>query len=755
MPEPVGSPGSVSTASTTTFEIPVARTREPPASRRVWRRRLLTYLAATAFFLLAFSGAFHAIVLHPESRLLNGFGFSDAVGGLRSYWAASFQHQNPLTFKHDALSGAPQGDNNPNVAALTLANGGLQTAFLWATHGLLGWVGAWNAYFVLTVLASSLAMFAFLDWLGCNFVAALFGGYVFGFNAYAIERAFAGHVGLLANWVFVLLLATLLWSRGRRLLPSSAAIGGTIALAFYNSAYLGLFAAFMALVYFAVELITDPGARKRSRTAALVVASFFISLVALAPVLVLYARNRSAVGGAAGHPLAQIYDYSVGGLRYLRPSPRNPLVHWLSGEHQSRYLVEHTVFFGYTTITLAITGAVLLARRDTWLRESEARRRTAVYVVVLALAGFLMSLGPRIQLGPLGLATTPAWLLAHATTFWRVYARFGVLVGFALSIAAALALSSLAKRRGRAWSFLPAIALAAVVLELLPGNMGALDTTARPKWVQWLAAHPHGIVASYPFFLGLNPAATLITEDYWFQTLDHHPRFQSVGPLLTSRPEAIRFLAQDVGQPLAARILATEDVRYAVLHDDVYRAQEQKPPTPNPRYFTLQARFGPVRIYSIRAPKTSISQAVDDNQVAIARLQGQQGAGVLTGRGFNRPELYKRAASAWMIQNGILEIVNSGGPKRVELKGVAFSNGLPRLLLLRDNWGRLVGRQVIYPYDVHLRFPPFEIPPGRSTLRLTAYPGAWEVGPTDPRKASVFLSGLTTDPLPTWTPVPS
>jgi hypothetical protein len=710
---------------------------------------LVAYVAAAGLLLVAFVGAFDSIVLHPESRLLNGFGFSDAAPSLRTYWATSYQGDNPLTFRHDKLSGAPQADNAS--PALVLANGAVQTAFVWVFHDVLGWVGAWNAFFLLTMLASGLAMFAFLDWLGCGFLAALFGAYVFSFNTYALERAYSGHLGLLANWVFVLLLALLLWSRRWSLQVASAAIGGTIALAFYNSAYLGLFAGFMVFVYFAVDLAAARGSRGARRALALSLGTCLCSLLALLPVLLLYAGDRSAVRTNAGHSIGQIYAYSISGLRYLEPSPRNPLVRRLTGEHWSRYLSEHSVFFGYTTLVLAVVGFVLFVLGNAWLSQQYDRRQTCIFIAALGLASFVMSLGPKAHLGSLELPM-PSDALAHVTTFWRVYARFGVLVGFALAIAAGLTLTAISKLPGRFWSAVPLVALMLVVFELVPGNVGAVNTNAKPKWVQWLVAHPKGIVASYPFFFGKDPAGSLITRDYWYQTIDHHPRFQSRAPDLSSRAEAIRFLASDVTQPLAAQVLAAEGVRYVVLHDYVYRAERQSVPNPYSPYFALRARFGPVQIYSVRAPRVNIDHALAANEDEIARLlQQQEGAGVVTGNGFNKSELYHGVRSAWMTQNGVLRIVNSGERKRVKLDGIMFSNQTPRLVVLTDHSGQVIGRQIVPPFEVKVRFPTFDVSHGTTNLRLTAYPGPMRLGPSDGRIASVFLSGLTASPLPVWT----
>jgi hypothetical protein len=290
-----------------------------------------------------------------------------------------------------------------------------------------------------------------------------------------------------------------------------------------------------------------------------------------------------------------------------------------------------------------------------------------------------------------------------------------------------------------------------VVLELLPGNVGALDTRYRPGWVGWLASHRNGIVASYPFFLGQDPAGDLNETDYWYQTLDGHPRFQSVAPDLTSRVEAIRFLARDVEEPLAGKVLATEGVRYLVLHDDVYRADGQVVPTPDPGSFTLLRRFGPVRIYSVHAPHVNIERALAQNQGIIGVLQGQIPPPVISGNGFNQAQFANGVVGEWMIQNGRLEIENKGNPMRVRISGMARSIAVTRLLEITDGNGRVIGRQSIPTHAVPLRLRSVVVPHGKSTLQLVASPGPQRLGHGDPRVGSVLLSHLLTAPLPTWT----
>ena len=699
----------------------------------------LRYSAALLLFAVAIAASFHSVLAHPGSAIPAGF--NDATNTLRDYWAASVQHRNPFTLKHDALIGAPAGlDLTP---ATTLANGGIQTAFVWLLRDPLGLIGAWNAFMFLGLLATCLATFALLDGLGCTFIASLFGSYVFGLSPYAFERARFGHLGLLHNWVFPLLAAALIRLHERRSLGWAAAVGATVGVAFYLSAYQGLLAAFMAFVFFGVEVVR--GRRSRLRAAGLAGAAYLVSLLTLVPVLVVYEHERAHVQVALSHDSLDVYRYAASLLAYVLPSPRNPIFHWLRGVHPDDP-AEQTLFVGYSTLVLALVAVALLITRDRWFRISDVRRWFTLSAAILVPAAFLMSLAPRRTLGPVSIPL-PSLLLAHVSSYWRVYSRFGLLVGFALAVLAAFALTALSKRPGQGWRLLAPVALAVAVLELLPGNIQAFDTNARPDWVSWLASEPRGIVATYPMdILQLN------TRDRWYQSLDDDPRFGygifgPVDAVRYSRNEAIRLLAHDLADPLTASILSTEGVRYVVVHDDVYRANKRGVPNPDPTRFGLLRRFGGVRIFSVHAPRVDVAAALLAHQSELATLQGLEPPGLTFGDGFNAPELYNGAPSHWMIQDGELEIDNSGPAMQVIVTGFAFSNQHPRTLEVQDDREHVLARQAISTSDEPLHLGPLRIGHGRSTLILVARTGPAPLGPSDPRMGSVFLSQILLQPV--------
>jgi hypothetical protein len=716
------------------------------------REVLVRYGAAVFVFAVTIGIWLHEIVLHPGSRMPGTYG--DGSSSIRDLWAASAQHRNPFDFTHDALNGAPQG--TPRVSAAILSNAAVDTAFLWTSRRMLGSVGAWNAFVIFGLFATAMATFALLSWLGCTFVASIFGGLAFGLNPYAVERVYAGHAGFVQNWVFVVVLAALLRWSARPTVARSTAVGAAIGLAFYISAYQALLASLLVLVFLGIEVVRSGRRGARLRTAGLGVFAYGVALVSVIPVLVVFARERSSFRAAVSRSAHDFTTYAAPISAYLLPSPRNPLLHhlgafgrWLIARHPTD-LTEHTLFAGYTTGLLAVVAVVFLLRRDGRLLEPAFRRRAAVLAACLAPVAFLMSLAPSERIA--GISPGPSWLLAQITSYWRVYARFGELVGLALVLLAAFALTALAAREGRIRRLVPYLALALVVAELFPGNPVAIDTSARPGWVTWLAHAPRGIVATYPMPMNGSQTDKLDALDLWYQQVYADPRFSisEMDPVeIQSRDQAIRFLAEDLESPLTPRVLATEGVRYVVVHDDVYNASGQPAPVLDPRFFTQLARPG-ARIFSVHAPDVNIARALRQNESTIAALERLQPPSLEVISGAYAPEPFNGDEGRWMHGDTVIQLHNAQPPMTMRLTGLAFSNGGPRVLEVEDGSGRVLASQTIPTYAVPLALGVLPDPSGTSRLTLTTAPGPAPLGGDDPRTGSVFLDGLGAEPLPVY-----
>jgi hypothetical protein len=96
-----------------------------------------------------------------------------------------------------------------------------------------------------------------------------------------------------------------------------------------------------------------------------------------------------------------------------------------------------------------------------------------------------------------------------------------------------------------------------------------------------------------------------------------------------------------------------------------------------------------------------------------------------------------------MIQDGTLTLDNHGGPIDATITGLAFSNQQTRTLELESSAGRVLARATVGVDQAALTLGPFYLPAGTSRLTLVATPGPAQLGPSDPRHASVYLSPLT------------
>src|SRR5439155_14284580 len=152
-------------------------------------------------------------------------------------------------------------------------------------------------------------------------------------------------------------------------------------------------------------------------------------------------RDPSQISRQISNSAAQLQNLGASVPEYFLPYGRHPIFGAITRNYpNSGNFPEQTLFFGYSTMLLAVVGLVFLLRRGSWLSSDPWRRSAAVFAAVLIPSAFLFSLKSHVHLVGLYLPM-PSSATAHITTLWRVYARFGLLVGLGLAVLAALALS--------------------------------------------------------------------------------------------------------------------------------------------------------------------------------------------------------------------------------------------------------------------------------------------------------------------------
>lgn len=137
---------------------------------------------------------------------------------------------------------------------------------------------------------------------------------------------------------------------------------------------------------------------------------------------------------------------------------------------------------------------------------------------------------------------------------------------------------------------------------------------------------------------------------------------------------SIRLLSEALNE-VSTSFLAAERVKYVLVHDAVYRALREDPPTPDEREYRYVTELEGVRVFVLRfKPRTaSADDLLDANVGLLARLQGlRAGFGV---SGFYKPEPNGR----WLYQDGVIQVSNESTADHFRINPRGLSNtGLVR-----------------------------------------------------------------------------
>lgn len=708
-------------------------------------RRLARYIFALVLYLAVTAAYFGPLLIHLDSSVL--VGFSDATLAIRGYDIADAAGATPFTFRHDALNGAPEGV--PVLPQTQIAQP-IQPAVIWVLRDLVGTVAALNLFLLVGVVLTAFAGFALLDWARLGMLPSLFGGFVIAFNPWMVERAIAGHVAFMHAWCLVLLLAALTKLRIVRTLPWAALAGLAYGLCFLVAAYMGLLATALVVSFAIVDLVSQESGRERLWTFTLLVVVSGVTLLALVPGLMAFTPDQDAVSSVQSHSLRDLQTYGTTLLDYLLPVSRHPLLGTLAGLRDSSTVSvfhEQDVFVGYAVLALAALSAVRLVRGTASLPSVVARRLVLLSAVAAPVA-LIASMQRELTVLGIGIPM-PSHLIGEVTTFYRVYARLGYVVEIGLAVLAAAALHQLLSRGRREH----AVGLALIVVaafEFLPGTVSTATVGEPPAYDAWLARQPPGIVAHYPMMSGTQPAEKLAAAELYYQRFTHQPLFEIYGAgRRGTREDAIRGLSRYFDSPAVLRVLAAEKVRYVVIHDDVYRAQAQNPPSLGAGARLLRT-FRHVRVYRVTAKPIDLARYLQSQSARIADQFGLVRPSVELRAGFYPPEVYERYNTRfqWMKHEGTVVVTNDQDiPLRTWLEGYGFSNGdfgkeLERRLDLVDESGHAVATVTLPPYLVRVRLGPIVVPPGRSHFTLRSSFRPTSLGPGDSRVGSVFLSDL-------------
>jgi hypothetical protein len=673
--------------------------------------------AQTALALLAYA-VFALVLTWPLTAHLgstvyltppNPPGPGDVGGSIAHLRELVHGHHNPFLPGREHDFDAPNG--LPIRWALNIATFP-SVALLYVLAAAFGATAAYGLFDLLGYVASGVSMFLLVRWLTRSAWIAFIAGWAFAFYPFAVVKG--EHPNFLHGWVFVVMLWRFLVLVERPTLRNGVWAGLASVLCFAWTQYFILLGgiAFWTLV---VATVVVGAVRSRLREHALAV----LPAIAIALGFVLGARAL-LLGSSENEtlPTTAIVDIIATSARvpmYLVP-PAHHLLSGLTLSYLNRHRfnsVEWTLYVGLSVLALALVGFVAAC-----LRRFRPELVTAAAIsTALVVVGFVFSLPPEKTFAGVTVHL-PSWLIYHASSSWRLYTRFVMVVMLGICVLAALGLQALLDGKSARVQF-AILSMATIIIPLDLWDRPDVHTFRLdpPRIYQALRAQPPGIVAEYPL---RSVAAVGHYRDLYYQSAHGKPILNGY----YAGPDERRALRLDrLDYPPTARWLSTLDVRYVLVTPTTLL-----PGVPSPG-----------------KPGRGFRPIAHDSYGTLYRVTATPAPFVWLRHGFWGPEGAGANQRQWAGKGTVqLGVEGKCAPCQGVLSFDATSFGRPRSLAVVSESGKTLVRVKIPIKSVVVRAPlSFD---RHTTVDLKISPGPQVInetipGSTDNREVSVMVQG--------------
>jgi len=360
----------------------------------------------------------------------------------------------------------------------------LQALCVWPLYALThNLVFCYNAVLFGSLVASALAMYAFVRGVTGSAAGAIVAGIIWGF--WPFHFAHLGHLQLQALYflplAFLFLHRLVAGARHR----DAVGLGAMAGLQAVASVYWGVIGG-VALAVSALALVLTAGGRGAGMLIRRGLLAACVAFLIVSPVLWPYVQAQQREG--FGRNLYEAAQHAATFGSYMTA----PRVNWLEGSTAgfitARGGVETELFVGFTAIALAFVGAVTARRRGQWPLAASA--------LALVIVGFMLSLGPD-GVRPL-YAFLQRWIFGFQAI--RAPARFAVMVTFGLALLAAIGTREL---QGLRWASTRRVRLMPIVI------VGLLAAEYANHPLAWVDAPPRSTPAGRWLSQAPQPGAVL------------------------------------------------------------------------------------------------------------------------------------------------------------------------------------------------------------------------------------------------------
>ncbi|RJP34657.1 MAG: hypothetical protein C4536_02350 [Actinobacteria bacterium] len=451
----------------------------------------------------------------------------------------------------------------------------------------------YNLIIIFFIALNGYVMFLLGRKLYGNAAAGMIMGLIYIFCPYAITRA-KYHLSLVPIFIFPLLLYTLINLKQRFTTANKIKAFLAILLALnthpYYVAMTLLLLAVLSVCYIARKIRAGlQGFRldyRFLRTCALFVLLAFLITLALSYAQLTITRGD---GATVGRSEGDLYTYAGHAWHYYTPSPNSTVF----GDSVSQFvrdrisatnIEEFVLFLGFINMGLALIAILVwFARR--WFKPAgrlagdlEERASWVVpFALLTAAISFILTLPPTIKIAGATLYM-PAWFISRLTTVIRVYARFGVLVFFSVTLLSGAciafadkALHNLGSAGSRRWMLLryPLLALLAVLVVCEFAEVGNAPLQEmydrKPVYEEVEALPEDAVIVEYPFVASDEAYTGLYLWNAIF-----HGKDMLNGYGQGTEGESMRNCVLNVLDEKTPGLLAYMGADYVTLHKDLY-----------------------------------------------------------------------------------------------------------------------------------------------------------------------------------------
>ncbi len=478
----------------------------------------------------------------------------------------------------------------------------LYTAPVRVLNKMFGAQAAYNILLFLSFPFAGLLMFALIYYLTGGIAASFLAGFLFAFSPWHTARAF-DHLGLTPIYCLPLFALALLAFFRRQDVPSAVGIILAWAVALYTDVQFAFFCGLIGVAWVVAWLVYNwrwkPRETSGARPDGIVERHLALTMVLILAVIAatilpvipgLLKKDPNVYAGYETRTEVEAQKNSARLWNYAFPPPfslvgRTALKNFYSGQLEHSQSSEFTLYPSLTALVLAIIGFVLVYRRrrrkpgrENGSPEAEEPhegggpielKMVAMFCAIAAVAAFLLSLPPHINIGSVSIPT-PSILQRFIASPFRFYSRWGLVVTFAIVLMAGVGFELLRKRYS--WSSRKTVVIMVALLVVFSLEVSIVppwrskDIATPPQTVQALSKTP----ASEPVvFYPLVSSTEYPTSHYkYFQMFEKHPMLNGV--TVATEQDLYRMALKDIYSPNTASMLKALGIDKAVVLDSYF-----------------------------------------------------------------------------------------------------------------------------------------------------------------------------------------